>query len=116
MQLAAHFLGEFRVVVDGHLVDTASSRRTRTLVAYLLAHRRSPVARDVLMERFWPDASPLAARNSLHVALSGARRVFRAAAADDVIQRRFDTYRIGTAGIPGTELRHCAANGTWRRS
>ena len=104
MQLAAHFLGEFRVVLDGRLVDTASSRRTRTLVAYLLAHRGGPVARDVLMERFWPDANPLAARNSLHVALSGARRVFRAISAHEVIQRRFDTYRIDAAARVWTDV------------
>jgi SARP family transcriptional regulator, regulator of embCAB operon len=104
MQLAAHFLGEFRVVVDGHLVDTASSRRTRTLVAYLLAHRDAPVARDVLMDRFWPAVSPLAARNSLHVALSGARRVFRDASAHEVIQRRFDTYRIDPATRVWTDV------------
>jgi hypothetical protein len=70
--LTAHFFGTFRVSVDGTPVDTASSRRTRNVLAYLLAHRRAAVPRDVLMEVFWPAAAPDAARNSLHVALTGA--------------------------------------------
>jgi hypothetical protein len=46
MQLAAHFLGDFRVALNGRLIDTASSRRTRALVAYLLSHPEAPVPRD----------------------------------------------------------------------
>ena len=42
---------------------------------------RSP--RDVLMDTFWPDARPAAARNSLHVALTGVRRVLRRGLAGD---------------------------------
>lgn len=92
--LTAHLLGALRVSLDGRVVDTVSSRRTRQLIAYLLTHRRSPVPRDVLMQVFWPEASPAAARNSLHVALSGVRRVLREAYPEPVIDRRFDAYRI----------------------
>jgi DNA-binding SARP family transcriptional activator len=92
--LTAHFLGAFRVTVDGNLIDTVSSRRTRNLIAYLLAHRRAPVPRDVLIEAFWPGAEPISARNRLHVALSGARRALRAACPEAVIERRFDAYRV----------------------
>ena len=62
------------IAVDGSVIDTSSSRRTRNLLAYLVTHRDKPVPRDVLMDVFWPHASPEAARNSLHVALSGVRR------------------------------------------
>jgi DNA-binding SARP family transcriptional activator len=92
--LTAHFFGTFRVSVDGTPVDTASSRRTRNMLAYLLAHRRAAVPRDVLMEVFWPAAAPDAARNSLHVALTGVRQALRVASPRPVIERRFDTYRI----------------------
>ncbi|HEX2355231.1 MAG TPA: hypothetical protein VHI50_02055, partial [Micromonosporaceae bacterium] len=37
-QLTAHLFGTFRVTIDGTPVDTVSSRRTRNLLAYLLAH------------------------------------------------------------------------------
>lgn len=96
-QLTAALLGGCRVVVDGSVVDTGSSRRTRVLLAYLLTHRRAPVPRDVLMEVFWPTATPAAARNSLHVALSGLRQVLRGACGQPMIERRFDTYALSPA-------------------
>ena len=52
--LTARLLGRFVVTIDGQLVDTQSSRRTRNVLAYLLAHRRAAVPRDVLMDVFWP--------------------------------------------------------------
>jgi DNA-binding SARP family transcriptional activator len=94
VKLRAYLLGELRVIVDGHLVDTTSSRRSRNVIAYLLAHREAPVPRDVLIDAFWPDADPASGRNSLHVALSGARRVLRAASVEPIIERRFDAYQI----------------------
>src|SRR5829696_7265873 len=92
--LTGHFLGSFRVTIDGNLVDTATRRRSREVLAYLLAHRRSAVPADVLIEAFWPEAERRAARNSLHVALSGLRRALRAASPEPVLERRFDAYRI----------------------
>jgi DNA-binding SARP family transcriptional activator len=93
-QLTAHLFGTFRVTIDGTPVDTVSGRRTRNLLAYLLAHRRLPVPRDVLMDVFWPTSRPEAARNSLHVALSGVRQALRAAHPQPVIERPFDAYQI----------------------
>lgn len=99
-QLAAHLLGTLRVSIDGVPVDTAARRRARQLLAYLLFHRRAPIPRDVLTEVFWPGADPPAARNNLHVTLNAVRRALRAAGPAVVVERRFDTYRIGgTAGI-----------------
>jgi SARP family transcriptional regulator, regulator of embCAB operon len=104
--LTAHLLGSFRVAVDGVFVDTVSSQRTRNVLAYLLAHSRFPVPRDVLMEVFWPTAEPKAARNSLHVALSGIRQALRAASPHPLIERRFDTYRIADSVEVWTDAEH----------
>lgn len=92
--LTARLLGRFWVVVDGQVVDTSSSRRTRNVLAYLLAHRDAPVNRDLLMDTFWPDASTAAARNNLHVALSGVRRVLRAVQPQPFVERWYDAYRL----------------------
>ena len=92
--LTARFLGGLSIVVDGQVIDTASSRRTRNVLAYLLAHRETPVPRDVLMDVFWRDAEPEAARNSLHVALSGVRRALRAAGPEPLLERWHETYRL----------------------
>jgi DNA-binding SARP family transcriptional activator len=111
--LTAHLLGALRVTVDGNLVDTASSRRTRNLIAYLLAHRAASVPRDVLMEAFWPGAEPVSARNRLHVALSGTRRALRATCPEPVIERHFDAYRIAGSLDVGIDVEQfeqaCAA-------
>jgi SARP family transcriptional regulator, regulator of embCAB operon len=92
--LTARMLGSLVVTLNGSVVDTVSSRRTRNLLAYLLLHRRVAVPRDVLMDTFWPMASPEAARNNLHVALSGVRQALRAASPASLLQRRHDTYRL----------------------
>jgi len=95
--LTARLLGRFVVTVDGHLVDTQSSRRTRNVLAYLLAHRRAGVPRDVMMDTFWPNATPDAARNCLHVALTGVRSALRECTSHPIIQRSYDAYRIADA-------------------
>lgn len=94
VMLTARLLGRLWVVVDGQVVDTGSSRRTRNVLAYLLTHREAPVPRDVLMDVFWGNVEPEAARNSVHVALSGVRRALRAAGAEPLLERRHDTYRF----------------------
>ncbi|MEV6342882.1 BTAD domain-containing putative transcriptional regulator [Actinoplanes sp. NPDC051851] len=111
--LAARFLGDFRVMIDGVPVDTVSRRRTRHLLAYLLTHRRAAVHRDVLAEVFWPGATPERARNNLHVSLTGVRQALRAAHPLAEIERRYDTYRIGPATAVWSDVeqfaRHRAA-------
>lgn len=111
--LSARMLGPLMVTLDDAVVDTWSSRRTRQVLAYLLLHRRSAVPRDVLMDTFWPAARPAAARNSLHVALSGVRQALHAACPKAVLHRRHDTYRLdgtGSAWVDVEDFRQqCAA-------
>jgi DNA-binding SARP family transcriptional activator len=114
--LAVHFLGMFRVIINGVEVDTASRRRSRDVIAYLLAHRQRPVPRDVLMDVFWPAAEPDAARNNLHVALSLARRALAAAWPGPVIERCFEAYRISDQVEIWSDVEHfevrCSAGRT----
>jgi SARP family transcriptional regulator, regulator of embCAB operon len=104
--LAVHFLGTFRVVINGVEVDTASRRRSRDVLAYLLAHRHRPVPRDVLMDVFWPAAEPDAARNNVHVALSLARRALEDAWPGPVIERCFAGYRISDQVDVWSDVEH----------
>jgi DNA-binding SARP family transcriptional activator len=92
--LAVHFLGTFGVTINGIEVDTASRRRSRDVLAYLLAHGPRPVPQEVLMDAFWPAAEPDSARNNLHVSLSLARRALGVAWPGPVIERRFAGYQI----------------------
>jgi DNA-binding SARP family transcriptional activator len=95
--LSARMLGSLTVTLNGTIVDTLSSRRTRQVLAYLLLHRRAAVPRDVLMETFWPMSSPEIARNNLHVALNGVRQVLRVASPRHVQAQR----RRGMGGRGG---------------
>jgi DNA-binding SARP family transcriptional activator len=110
--LSARLLGSLAVSLNGIVVDTLSSRRARQVLAYLLLHRSSAVPRDVLMDTFWPEATPEAARNNLHVALSGVRRALRAASPVSVLLRRHDNYRLAGADFIWVDVeefsQHCA--------
>ena len=99
--LSARMLGSLVVTVNGVAVDTSSSRRTRQVLAYLLLHRRAAVSMDVLMDTFWPTASPEAFRNNRHVALNGVRQALRVGSPCSVLQRRPDTYRLDAADDVG---------------
>jgi len=92
--LAVHLLGRFRVSLDGVAVDDWPSGRGRSLFKYLLLHRGLSPQREVLMEVFWPDSPPAAARNSLNVAVHGLRRALRAAADVPVVVLRDGAYGL----------------------
>jgi DNA-binding SARP family transcriptional activator len=72
--LAARVLGPFRVLLNDQAIDNWPNCRGKAIFKYLLLNRKHPVAREALMERFWPEAEPRAARNSLNVAMHRLRR------------------------------------------
>jgi DNA-binding SARP family transcriptional activator len=92
--LSARFLGSFDVAVNSRPVPLGTSRRNRALLAFLIDRGARPTPRDVLMNVFWPDAAPDAARNCLHVAMSGVRKSLARAWTGPVIEFRGDTYRL----------------------
>jgi SARP family transcriptional regulator, regulator of embCAB operon len=92
--LSARFLGSFQATLDHRAVPLGTSRRTRVLLAYLIDRGTVPVPRDVLMDVFWPDSTPAAARNSLHVAMCAVRKALATAWPGPVIERRGDVYQF----------------------
>jgi DNA-binding SARP family transcriptional activator len=77
--LVVYCLGPFRVYQDDHPVDDWPSNKGKAIFKYLIAHRKRPVVKEVLMELFWPGAHPDAARNNLNVAIYGLRQALRKA-------------------------------------
>jgi hypothetical protein len=77
--MAIYGLGPLRVVSRGRDLGAPASRRARSVFKYLLLHRRHPTRKEVLMDLFWPEAVPVAARNNLNVAVHGLRRFLRSA-------------------------------------
>src|SRR5829696_2105964 len=111
--LSVQLLGRLRVRLDDVAVDVWPSSRGRSLFKYLVTHRDPWPRRERLMEAFWPEVAPAAARNSLNVAVHGLRRAFRDSAGVEVVVLEDGSYRLG----PGLRLwldsdefeRHAAA-------
>jgi DNA-binding SARP family transcriptional activator len=93
--LSVQLLGRLRVRLDEVAVDDWPSGRGRSLFKYLVAHRDPWPRREQLMEAFWPEAAPAAARNSLNVAVHGLRRAFRHLADVPVVVLEDGAYRLG---------------------
>ena len=70
-------LGRFRVYQRDRLVEDWASRKGKLVFKYLVTHRERPISKEVLMDLFWPDSSPDAARNNLNVAIYGLRQSLR---------------------------------------
>ncbi len=67
-RLALRCLGGFEIRRGGERLTTAAFARRKSveLLQHLLLARGAPVARDVLVERLWPEVDPLAGANRLH--------------------------------------------------
>jgi DNA-binding SARP family transcriptional activator len=92
--LTVHLLGQLKVRLDDVPVEDWPSGRGRSLFKYLVTHRDPWPQREVLMDTFWPEALPAAARNSLNVAVHGLRRAFRASASGPVVVLEGGAYRL----------------------
>jgi DNA-binding SARP family transcriptional activator len=74
--LRFQLLGGFGVRRASWEIDKAGWGRplAARLVRFLLVHRDAPVPEDLLFEAFWPEKEPAAARHSLAVTVSLARK------------------------------------------
>mgnify|MGYP002084394244 FL=1 len=72
--LAIYCLGPFQVHHADHVVTHWPNGKGKSIFKYLVTHRKHPVSKEVLMDLFWPSATPHAARNNLNVAIFGLRQ------------------------------------------
>jgi two-component SAPR family response regulator len=75
--LVVYCLGSFRVYQDDHLITDWESLKAKCILKYLVAHHGTPIVKDILMDVFWPDAEPEAARRNLHQAVYALRKTLR---------------------------------------
>lgn len=95
-RLEVRSLGPTVLRAGGQAIDPP--RRSRLILQYLVAHRARPVAREVLLDVFWPGSSPAAARNSLNVAVTLLRRALRPVYGDHpVVVFRDEAYALHPA-------------------
>lgn len=70
------FFDDMKIIRDGKTLTAIKGKKNKALLAYLLYHHHKPVHREVLMDKFWSDVSPISGRNSLYVAICNIRKYF----------------------------------------
>ena len=75
-------LGTFHITVAGRDVPPPSTHKARAIAVYLAMRQGRDVARERLIDQFWPEFSVENARASLNTALYSIRRGFRQAGLD----------------------------------
>lgn len=75
--LLIYCLGPFRVFQGDQSIEDWTSSKGKAIFKYLVTHRQRPVAKEVLMDLFWHDSDPDAARNNLNVAIYSLRQTLR---------------------------------------
>ena len=111
--MTVQMLGGFNLTIQNLPIKLPNSRGV-SLLKYLLLHHKQDTPRDVLMDIFWPDADPEAARNDLNVAMHGLRQSLRSNTNVTVI--RFENGAYGV--VPNLEIwfdveefEHCIKEG-----
>ena len=75
--LAVQCLGQFTVMQGERRLEPWPNRRAKAVFKYLVVHRDHAVARETLMEVFWPETDLNPARNNLNVTVHALRRFLR---------------------------------------
>lgn len=75
--LAVYCLGAFQVYQGERLVENWLSRKALSIFKYLILEHPAPVAKEVLMDTFWPDSDAESARRNLHQAIYALRQILR---------------------------------------
>jgi len=70
-------LGRYAITVGDRVLSPPATLRARALLVYLILNRRCDVARERLIEIFWPEGEPERARASLKTATWSIRRLLR---------------------------------------
>lgn len=74
--LSVHCLGTFQVYLSDRLIEDWPNGKGKAIFKFLVARPDRTTGKEILMDHFWPDAQPDAARNNLNVAIYSIRRAF----------------------------------------
>lgn len=90
--------GLFQATVNGQPITDWSSLKARSIFKYLVMHHPNPVGKETLMDVFWPEAEPEAARRNLHQAIYCLRGTLKAQGDDfPYILFEHDSYALNPA-------------------
>ena len=95
--LQVQMLSSFFVSINGKSLDHLSGRKTKSVLAYIFYKHPKPVHKEVLIDIFWKDSIPDAARNCLNSTIHNIRKQFElVAAGEEVIVFKDECYCIGS--------------------
>lgn len=88
-------LGAFGVTLNDQSITSWTGSKARSIFKYLVVHHGTPIAKDILMDVFWPEAEPEAARRNLHQAIYSLRQTFKPVCAElPIVQFEHDAYSL----------------------
>lgn len=91
------FFDDLKITRGSKTLPAIKGKKNKSLLAYLLYHHHRPIHRDVLMDKFWGDVSPVSARNSLYVSICSIRKYFTPSfPKQEVILLENDCYAINS--------------------
>lgn len=74
--LKVDFFGKFRINLQNQFIENLFSKKTKSMLAYMLYHHKKPICRDKLISIFWPYHDPTQAKNNLNVAIHKIKKDF----------------------------------------
>jgi DNA-binding SARP family transcriptional activator len=92
--LFIHFFGVLRLTNHGKKVQTPKGTRLKSVLAYLLYHKKTAIHRDKFQRRFWHDFSIDSGRNNLNVTVTHIRRHFQPILNFEIIVFQNDCFSI----------------------
>jgi DNA-binding SARP family transcriptional activator len=75
--LVIYCFGPFRVYLDEKLLTNWNGLKGQSILKYLVTHKDKPIARDILIDVFWPEVESTSARRNLHQAIYSLRQTLR---------------------------------------
>jgi len=97
VSLSVHLFGAFQSFLNGVQIN-GWRKKSKAVFKYLVVYRIVPVHRDKLLDVFWPNTDPQAARNCLNVTLHALRCSLKSASGshsvDEVVTCAHDHYRL----------------------
>jgi DNA-binding SARP family transcriptional activator len=111
--LTVQMLGPFSMTI-GETLSRLPASRALSVFKYLLLHHSQSIPREVLMDIFWPEAGPEAARNNLNVAIHNMRQALRSVTRIPVISFDEGSYRLVSnldIWLDVDEFAHCIKEG-----
>ena len=93
ISMVVQMLGPFTLSIQDSLIKLSATRGL-SLLKYMLLHNNQSTPREILMDVFWPDLNPGAARNNLNVTIYALRKELRSATDEELICYEDSAYHL----------------------